>query len=123
MSLSTQTVSPKAASLPPIPDEDPFTPAQWKTLLAIADAVIPAVKPASVANVQSEFAVNENDYATAMSTLKGNSTESSEDVAREYLHESASSLPDFKGAWHRFFTLYTPQDARKQLVMVLNVLE
>lgn len=123
MSLSTQTVSPKAASLPAIPDEDPFTPAQWKTLLAIADAVIPAVKPASVASVQSEFAVKENEYATAVSQLEGNSEESSKAVATEYLHESASSLPDFKGAWHRFFMLNTPQDARKQLAMVLNALE
>jgi hypothetical protein len=123
MSLSTQTVSPKAATLPPIPAEDPFTSAQWKTLLAIADAVIPAIKPVAVADVQTESPAKETEYETAISTLQGSSAESSEALAAAYLQESASSIPEFKDSWHRFFMLYTPQDARKQLAMVLNVLE
>jgi hypothetical protein len=123
MSLSTQTVSPKAVPLPPLPSEDPFTPAQWNTLLAITDTVIPTVKPIATANAQTEVAATDNEYATAISTLKGRSSEGSEAIATQYLHERPSSIPEFREALQRLFGRSMPHDVRKKMGMLLNILE
>jgi hypothetical protein len=126
MSLPTEAVSPKATPLPPLPSEDPLTPAQWKTLLAISDAVIPAVKPMSTANARTEAAVKDNDYPTAVSALRGLTPENDPDAdtaAKEYLADYASSNPAFKLELQRIFAMYMPQSTRKELIMVLNVLK
>lgn len=123
MSLPAQTVSPKAAPLPPVPSEQPFTEAQWRTLLAIADTIIPSVKPNAVAKALTEAPVTDNEYSTAISTLKGRSETSNEEIATAYLHENASSIPEFRLAMHRLFGMYMPEDARKQLAMALSILE
>lgn len=126
MSLPTEAVSPKAAPLPPLPAEDPLTPAQWKTLLAITDAVIPAIKPVSVANARTEIAVEDNEYSTAVSALVGLTPQDDPDAetaAKEYLSDYASSNPAFKLELQRVFAMYMPQDVRGQLLSVLNILE
>jgi hypothetical protein len=126
MSLPTKPVSPKATPLPPLPTEDPLSPEQWKTLLAIADAIVPAIKPASVANVQTEVAVTDNDYSTAISELRGVTPEDDPDAeaaAKDYLAESATSNPAFQLELQRIFSMYMPQSTKNQLGMVLNILK
>ncbi|KAJ4986364.1 long chain fatty alcohol oxidase [Stagonosporopsis vannaccii] len=125
MALPTETVSPKATPLPPLPKDDPLTPAQWTTLLAITDACIPAIKPMSVANTHTDIAVTDTEYSTALSTLRGLTPESDPDAtaaAREYLDDCASSNPAFKRELQRIFALYMPSSTRRELVTVLNVL-
>ncbi|KAF2026244.1 long chain fatty alcohol oxidase [Setomelanomma holmii] len=125
MSLPTEAVSPKATPLPPLPTDDPLTPAQWKTLLAISDAVIPAVKPISTANARIEVAVKDNNYSTAVSALRGLTPENdpnADTAAKEYLADYASSNPAFKLELQRIFALYMPQSTKKELSLVLNVL-
>jgi hypothetical protein len=126
MSLRTEAVSPKATPLPPLPAEDPLTPAQWKTLLAITDAVVPSIKPTSTANAKSEVAVQDSDYSTAVSALRAFIPEDDLDAdtaAKQYLADNASSNPAFKMELQRIFAMYMPQDQKKQLVMILNILE
>lgn len=126
MSLSTEPVSPKSSPLPPLPAENPLTPAQWKTLLAIADAVIPAIKPVSTANAGTEIAVDDNEYSKAVSVLRGLTPEDDPDAdtaAKEYLANNASSSPAFQLELHRVLAMYMPQDVKRQLTTVLNVLE
>lgn len=126
MSLPTEPVSPKATPLPPLPAEDPLTPAQWKTLLAIADTVIPAVKPTSTANSRTEVAVADNEYSTAVSALRGLTPENDPDAdtaAKEYLADNASSNPLFRLELQRIFAMYMPQSTKKQLTTVLSILE
>lgn len=123
MGLPTQTVSPKAAPFPPLPAEDPFTEAQWRTLFAIADAVIPAVRPIAAADARTEHTAKDDDYSTAIATLKGRSELSNEEIARAYLEESASSIPEFREGLFRTFGSYMPLATKKELAMVLNVLE
>ncbi|KAF2124694.1 long-chain fatty alcohol dehydrogenase [Dothidotthia symphoricarpi CBS 119687] len=124
-SLSTAPVSPKAAPLPPLPASDPFTPAQWKTLLAIADACVPAIKPISQANTQTELAVSDQEYAAAVAKLKALTPQDDPDAgnnAKEYLAVSATSNPAFKEELHRIFALYMPHDTKTKIGMVLNIL-
>jgi hypothetical protein len=109
MALTTDIVSPKAAALPPLPAEDPLTAAQWKTLLAIADAIVPAVRPAK-----------DNEYSTAISKLQSLTPDADEAVAKAYLHENATSNPAFREGLHRVIGLYLPQSSRKELGMVRN---
>jgi hypothetical protein len=126
MSLPSEPVSPKAAPLPPLPDEDPLTPAQWTTLLAIADAVVPAIKPVSTANASIEIAVADNDYSSAVSALSALTLEDDPDagtIAKDYLADNASSNPAFKSELQRLFAMYMPQSTKKELGMVLNILK
>ncbi|KAF3034157.1 hypothetical protein E8E12_004598 [Didymella heteroderae] len=125
MSLPTEPVSPKATPLPPLPKEDPLTPAQWKTLLAITDACIPSVKPISIANTKTEIAATDTEYSTALSTIRGLMPESDPDAtvaATDYLQDYASSNPAFKQELQRIFGLYMPSSTRQELTTVLNVL-
>lgn len=125
MSLPTKSVSPKATPLPPVPKEDPLTPEQWKTLLAITDACIPAIKPISTANIATEIAATDTEYSSALSTLRGLTPESdlhATAAATEYLQDYASSNPAFKQELQRIFAIYMPSSTRKELIMVLNVL-
>jgi hypothetical protein len=123
MSLTIKPVSPKATPLPPLPSDDVLTPAQWKTFVAIVDTVIPAIKPHSTADAQLEVAVNDNDYSTSISTLRGLSAESDSDaLVAYYLAESASSNPALRESFHRMLALYMRPSQRKDLAFVLNLL-
>ena len=125
MSLPTEPVSPKTTPLPPLPKEDPLTPAQWKTLLAITDACIPSVKPMSIANTNTEIAATDTEYSTALSTIRELMPESEPDAtvaATDYLQDYASSNPAFKQELQRIFVLYMPSSTRQELTTVLNVL-
>lgn len=123
--LHTEPVSPKATPLPPLPSEDPLTPAQWKTLLAITDAVIPAIKPASTAKEGRDISTADNDYSTAVSKLRQlapGTDPDAEVAAKEYLEEYASRDSAFRAELQRVFALYMPHSQRQELCMVLNVL-
>ncbi|ORY16385.1 hypothetical protein BCR34DRAFT_445943, partial [Clohesyomyces aquaticus] len=123
MSLSTASISPKATPLPPLPSEDPLTPAQWETFLAIADAIIPAIKPIATTNTETEIPANPNEYSAAISTLNGLSADSDGEVLiKQYLEENVSSNPAFREGIQRLIAVYMPQSTRKELAMILNIL-
>jgi hypothetical protein len=126
MSLPAKPVLPTATPLPPLPTEDPLSPEQWKTLLAIADAVVPAIKPSSIAKAQTEVAVTDNDYSTAISELRSLIPEEDPDAAtaaKEYLANNATSNPAFRLELQRIFAMYMPHSTKKQLGTVLNILK
>ncbi|KAF1837438.1 long chain fatty alcohol oxidase [Decorospora gaudefroyi] len=123
--LPTEPVSPKATPLPPLPSEDPLTPAQWKTILAIADAVIPALKPTSTSKAVTDIAVPDAVYSTAITKLGVLSLEADDDAdnaAKEYLESNASQDPAFRAELQRVFAMYMPDSQKKELRMLLNVL-
>ncbi|KAF2120283.1 hypothetical protein BDV96DRAFT_485921 [Lophiotrema nucula] len=124
MSLTTEPVSPKATPLPPIPSEDPLTSRQWQTLLAIADAIIPSIQPIAVADTRKSIPATDNEYSTAISTIRGlTPAPDGEALAKTYLEESASSNPAFRESLHRLLAMYLPQQSKKELTMVLNILD
>ncbi|KAH8731605.1 long chain fatty alcohol oxidase [Phaeosphaeriaceae sp. PMI808] len=125
MSLPIEPVSPNPTPLPPLPAEDPLTPAQWKTLLAIADAVIPAIKPKSIATLDTDVAVTDIEYSNAVTTLRALTPENDPDAtaaANDYLEHNASSNPLFQLQLQRIFAMYMPQSTLKEFTMVLNIL-
>ncbi|PVH99665.1 long chain fatty alcohol oxidase [Periconia macrospinosa] len=123
MSPTPKVVSPKAASLPPLPVEDPLTSAQWEILLAIADTIVPAIEPFATANPKTHLPVKDNDYSTALSTIKSLTPgEHGESVARAYLNDSAVSNPLFREEFRRILSYYIPLAPKRQLLLVLNIL-
>ncbi|KAF2197247.1 long-chain fatty alcohol dehydrogenase [Delitschia confertaspora ATCC 74209] len=123
MSLPFETVSPKAPPAAALPAVDPLTQAQWKTLFAIADAVIPTIQPYSIANTKRELPIKDNEYSTAISTLRALAPSDQEDaVLKDYLKENASSIPEFRECFYRLFGFYMPQSTKKELTLVLNLL-
>ncbi|CAI6336556.1 unnamed protein product [Periconia digitata] len=123
MPLSTESVSPKAASLPPLPVEDPLTSSQWDILLAIAGTVIPAIEPFATANPTTHLPVKDNDYSTALSTIaRLTPAQNAESVAKAYLSDSAVANPLFKEELQRIVSYYLPHAPKKQLLMVLTIL-
>ncbi len=126
MSLPTEPVSPKATPLPPLPSEDPLSPLQWKTLLAIADAIVPTVKPMSTAITQTEIAVTDKEYSTVVTKLRALTPAKdpeAETITKDYLEDNATSDPNFKMELQRLFAAHMSPDQRSQLTMILNVLE
>ncbi|KAL1801107.1 hypothetical protein ACET3X_001449 [Alternaria dauci] len=124
--LPTEPVSPKATPLPPLPCEDPLTPQQWKTLLAITDAVIPAIKPMPTARTRTELAVTDTDYSIAISKLTALTPENGTDAVtavKDYLDDYASRDPAFRAELQRVVALYMSRRHKKELCMVLNVLD
>lgn len=124
--LTTQSVSPKATPLPPLPAEDPLTPAQWKTLLAIMDTIVPSIKTIAVANTQDEVPAMDNDYQKALgtlTTLSPDSENNTEVLAKKYLEEKASANPAFRESLYRLVGLYMPTSTKKDIAKVLNLLE
>jgi len=122
--LPVERVGPTASPLPPLPQADPFTPAQWRTLLAIADAVVPSIRPASTAHASTELAVADHAYSTALTTIQTIALDSNTtDLAKSYLEERPSTLPAFRDSLHRLFGLYLPRDSLKQLTLILSLLE
>jgi hypothetical protein len=122
--MSTDIIIPTAAPLPPLPAADPLTAAQWKTLLAIADAVIPSIQPFSKARPSVELAVPDAAYVTALSTLRGLAPQGTDEkVLEAYLKESASSDPAFRESFRRIVAEYMPQSSRGEFGMILNILK
>lgn len=123
MSLPIAVVSPKAVSIPPLPKEDPLNSDQWNILLAIADAVIPAIEPVATANPKTHLPIEDNEYSTALSTIQSLAPEKdAESLAKNYLSDSAAYNPLFKDELRRCFSYYLPVAPRNQLLMVLNIL-
>jgi choline dehydrogenase-like flavoprotein len=123
--MPTEAVSPKATPLPPLPAENPLTPVQWKTLFAITDAAIPAIKPLSTAKAQTELAVTDIEYSTALSKLRQLTPEDDPDAeaaSKVYLAEYASQDLAFRAELQRLFAMYMPQSHREKLCTVLNIL-
>ncbi|KAF1976432.1 long chain fatty alcohol oxidase [Bimuria novae-zelandiae CBS 107.79] len=119
----TAIVSPKAATLPPLPAEDPLTPAQWNILLAIAETIIPAVKPISIAQSRHEIAATDNEYSAAISTLRGLTPDpDGEAAAKSLLEDSPASDPLFREELRRMVALNLPRSSQKDLAMILNIL-
>lgn len=122
-SLPTAVVSPTASTLPRLPAEDPLTPAQWNTLLAIAETVIPVVKPVAIPPTKNEIRVSEHEYSAAVSTLTSLAHASNgEAVAKALLEDSPALDPAFREELQRVISLALPRSNRKELAMILNIL-
>lgn len=114
----------KAVLLPPVLETDPLTPSQWRTLMAFADTFIPSVAPKGTTKGKGILRVPDAEYASVLRKLEKQELDGRDTVlAKEYLAEKPSDLPEFKTSIWRFVSQYVPSDARKQLTIIFGLLE
>ncbi|KAK0658213.1 Long-chain-alcohol oxidase FAO2 [Lasiodiplodia hormozganensis] len=122
MAPPVDSVTVKESPLPQSGD-DPLSPAQWATLLAFADAVVPSIAPSATADPATQLAVGANEYATTLANVK---QLAGPDVAPElpaqYLAEMPSASPAFRENIRRLMAQYIPVDVRKQFLGVFDIL-
>lgn len=124
--MTTQQLSliaPLASPLPPPPEGEVLTQAQWTTLLAIGDAIIPSIGPSNT-TLPNTLALEATEYSSAISKIESTLPENApSDIAHRYLAESASATPGMRELLHRMLSDYVRTDARKGVCVVLSALE
>ena len=115
--------APLDAPLPPVPEGEVLTAAQWRTLMAIADAVIPAIEVSTIPS-HDKLSIQASEYINAIDQIKKLTPPSADGKAAErYLSESASSNPGFRDSLHRQLGQYVREDALKGIRVILSALE
>jgi hypothetical protein len=103
--------------------DDPLTKDQWRTLLAMADAIVPCVKPTGSAGPQ-ELEVSSSVYATSLGAIEKFALASDEvGLAKTYLSERPSQSPEFVECLHRLMAFNVPSDLKQQMTLGLNLLK
>lgn len=121
-----ETYVPKEPQLPHLPEDPVFDEVQWKTLLAIADVVIPALTSAGDTQTDGlhKKAIPAGEMQAAVNDLAGRiELPDADRLAREYLQENASSIPQVKEAIRRAFIVSLPPEVRQRLSTMLSTLK
>jgi len=122
-SLPSAPVPPKATPLPPLSKDEPLTKDQWRTILALADAMVPCVKPAGAAGPK-DLEVPASVYVTSLANIEEFALASDEvGLAKAYLSERPSEVPEFVESLHRLLSFNIPSDMKQQMTMGLNLLK
>ena len=122
-SAELDSFAPLDALLPPIPEGEVLTAAQWRTLIAIADAIIPAIEVSTTPS-HDKLSIQTSEYANAIDQIKKLTPPSADGKAAErFLSESASSTPGFRDSIHRQLRQYMREDALKGIRVILSALE
>ena len=122
-SAELDSFAPLDALLPPIPEGEVLTAAQWRTLIAIADAIIPAIEVSTTPS-HDKLSIQTSEYANAIDQIKNLTPPLADGKAAErFLSESASSTPGFRDSIHRQLRQYMREDALKGIRVILSALE
>ena len=120
-STELKVFAPLAVSLPPPKSGKVLTDSQWNTLMSIADTVIPSV---STEQSPTQLAIQASDYAASMEIVKKSiSNQERAEIARQYLGEHPSSIPEFREAIARLLSDSLRDDAQKGIKVILSALE
>ena len=116
-------ISPLATPLPPLPEGEVLTPAQWVTLMSIGDTIIPSIRntshPSPMA-LQIDSTLYQAISTGIQTKLYSNS---SPEVVVSYLEENASSIPGVQETIHRTLANYVRPDQRKGIAVILSALK
>jgi hypothetical protein len=115
----------KASPLAPVPEIDPLTKNQWRTLMAFADTVVPSIVQEQHGKTAfKERALPSGQYASALTNIEHHVLHDQHNgIAEAYLSERPSQLPEFRANVHRFIGLYTPKALAQLLAVGLDLLE
>ena len=116
-------ISPLATPLPPLPEGDVLTPAQWATLMAIGDTVISSLYQPAHAS-QPILQPQSTQHQKILDRIQVNfSPNNSKNPAVAYLEEKASSIPYIKESIHRTLANYVRPEQRRGIAVILSALE
>ena len=117
-------ISPLAAPQPPPPSGEVLTAEQWITMLALGDALIPAVEEASLSTNNDKESLDRESYRTLVQSIEdAQLPRKNAKLVRSYLAESASNVPKIKESVHRTISQYVPGEARQGIRTVLSALK
>ena len=123
MSTQLSFITPLDTPLPPPPVGEVLTEAQWITLIAIADTIVPRIEVVST-HAKQNLCVSASDYTKAIDTITGGiQAETNSNLAQSFLQESASSIPGFRHLLRRTLGEYVREDTRKGIRVILSALE
>jgi hypothetical protein len=119
------THNPLDVPLPPVPEGQLFSDLQWKTLLSLADTVIPSISSSTPASKSlSTKPVPEMQLKEAISTLASHIHDpDAPKIAKQYLEENASTNPQFIGGLRRLFAEDTHEEGKRSIKVILNALK
>ncbi|PYH49424.1 long chain fatty alcohol oxidase [Aspergillus saccharolyticus JOP 1030-1] len=114
---------PMDVPLPPVPTRAIFTTTQWRTLLALADAVIPSIRSPVMYKSKATKIVTSQEMEQARATLISRiPSPDAATIAGQYLRESASSNNTFRESLQRLFSFYVHDEGLNGIKFILNAL-
>ncbi|KAJ5343713.1 Alcohol dehydrogenase long-chain fatty [Penicillium brevicompactum] len=121
--MDVSSYTPKDVPLPPAPSTDFFTELQWKTLFALADAVVPSIHTSATARSSNDRVVADAEYSSAVSSLTSLiSGPDANSIATQYLQEDASSNPLFRSLIQRLLGNHVHSEGKNGMSLILNAL-
>jgi hypothetical protein len=92
--------------------------------LALADTMVPSIAPEGKADVRTQRAVSDSEYAAAVQSLKDQALDGRQEIkAEQYLAERPSENPAYRDAMWRLLSLAVPEDGKKKLAGLFDMLE
>ena len=113
-------LAPLAAPLAPAPEGDVFTPAQWKTLLALCDVFVPAIQAEDCSHDPSLKVSNLDEAVAQYDTLLQEGA--SKSLVETYLRDSFTNTTNIQEILRRKLIRYVPQNGRDGLSFILSAL-
>lgn len=121
---AVDTYTPLDVPVPPVPAADFYTEQQWKTLLVLADTVIPSIRTPEPDQSSLVKVVPSAEWDAAVAVLASRiKGPDAARLAKQYLEEAPSSNPHFKPALQRLFGQFVHEEGRNGLGLILNALK
>lgn len=116
--------TPLEVPLPPGPDASFFSEAQWKTLFALADTIIPSIRTPATARSSADKVISTAEWDEAVTKLSSLITGPDADkLAIAYLEEDASANPIFRACVHRVIGHYVHEEGKAGFGLIMNALK
>jgi len=120
--LATYQIRQAPSPLPPSPSSDVLTAEHWGILSAIADTVVPSYAPLAGNRLLQHPLRGEVYQASCKRLEHGIGLPDANVLATSYLAEGAFAQEEFKDGLTRLINLQLHEEARKQLIFILNAL-
>ncbi|KAJ5779920.1 hypothetical protein N7457_005080 [Penicillium paradoxum] len=121
--LAVSTYIPKDVPLPPAPSSSFFSELQWKTLYALADAVVSSIHTAGSAKSSNERVITDAEWDSAVSRLSRLIPgPDAANIAAQYLHEDVSANPQFRAIVERVLGNYVHGEGRNGFGLIMTAL-
>lgn len=116
--------TPLEAPLPPSPDTSFWSEAQWKTLFALCDAIVPSIRTAATVQSSKDKVISTGEWDAAISKLSSLiPAPDAAKVAAQYLEEDVSSNPVFRACVERVLGDYVHQEGKSGFGLIMNALK
>lgn len=121
--VDVSSYAPQEVLLPPGPSAKYFSELQWKTLFALADAIIPSIHTTATSNSSSGRIISGAEYKSAVTSLtRLISGPDADAIANKYLQENVSSNPILRSIVERIFGHYVHNKGRNGFGLIMNAL-